>query len=207
MENLLDYTKNNFIWIPKKEIGYYPIEHQKRDYFDIYLKLEDTTIGKKINEFRINLVNRYCNGFVLDVGIGSGIFLRKRKKCIGYDIDSKAIKYLKENDMYFDIYAHNFNNKNIIGVTFFDSFEHLKTHDIILDKIQKQTIFISIPIFSGLDDILNSKHFKPNEHYWYFTKTGFINYMKHKKFKICEIRDDEIKLGRDNILTFVLRKV
>ena len=53
---------------------------------------------------------------------------------------------------------------------------------------------------------MKSKHFRPKEHYWYFTRQGFIDYMKQFKFKLFEIRNDEIAIGREDIVTFVFKR-
>ena len=54
--------------------------------------------------------------------------------------------------------------------------------------------------------IKNSKHYRPNEHYYYFTSYGLINYMKDSDFDLIKLDDFETKAGREEILTFVFVK-
>jgi hypothetical protein len=67
-------------------------------------------------------------------------------------------------------------------------------------------LFVSIPIFYNLNKVKESKHYRPNEHYYYFTSFGLINYMNDMNFKILEIQDFEIQSGREDIKTFVFKK-
>lgn len=199
-----------FMWFPRYQFGYSPITNCRmydEGYFNIYKHREATELGKKLNAFRIELVNEYIeNELALDIGIGSGFFLRERGNCVGYDVCPPAIDYLKSTANWYDPYLFDVVDYSIKGVTFFDSLEHLKNPGIILSKLENQFVFISMPIFEGLDHVLGSKHFKPKEHSYYFTKTGLIDFMKRYDFEVKKIQDDETKLGRENIMTFVFRR-
>lgn len=206
IKNLMD---KDFMWFPKYQIGYSPATNCKMyddDYFNTYVEREKTEIGKKLNEFRINLVNEYIKGKVLDIGIGSGFFIRERRNCLGYDICPRAIDYLKSKNLWYDPYEIDQIDHNIKGVTFFDSLEHINKPGLLLNRLNNQHVFISMPIFKNLDHILKSRHFKPKEHCYYFTMQSLLNYMKTYSYEIIKIQDDETRIGRENIVTFTFRR-
>ena len=58
----------------------------------------------------------------------------------------------------------------------------------------------TLDIVDNLDKIRDSKHYKPNEHYYYFTQEGLIGYMKDCGFDLLEYNFDETKSGRSNII-------
>ena len=204
--------KTNLIWLPELEIGYYPVHNNPSipyddEYFDKYVQYEKAEIGECLNKFRINLVNRYTKGLILDMGIGCGTFIKQRGNCLGYDICLKAVKLLKKEGLFYNPYHTDLEARGIEGVTFFDSLEHIKYPERIFNKIKKQFIFISIPIFKGIRHILKSKHFRKNEHFYYFTQKSFIQFMKHYGFVLIELMDDEIKCGREDIYTYVFERI
>jgi len=206
MEELI---KKNLIWLPELEIGYFPVKENVYDdkYFDKYVEYEDTEIGKCLITFRVNLVNNITRGRVLDIGIGCGTFIKEREGCVGYDINPKAVHLLEERGLFYNPYEEDFDEGGITGITFFDSLEHIKHPERILNKVNKQFVFVSIPIFKNLEHLLGSKHLREDEHFYYFTERSFIRYMDSFDLKLYDrVRDDEIKCGREDIYTFVFRK-
>jgi len=210
MEEIIkELMDKDFMWFPKYQIGYSPMTNCRMyddDYFNIYVERESTELGKKLNTFRINLVNEYIKGKVLDIGIGSGFFVRARGNCLGYDVCPKAIDQLKSNGLWYDPYKVKQIDHNIEGITFFDSLEHISKPGLLLSRMNNQHVFISMPIFENLDHILKSRHFKPKEHCYYFTMQSLLNYMKMYSYKAIRIQDDETRLGRENIMSFVFRR-
>jgi len=176
-----------------------------QEYWQRYNDLENTEISKKLNQFRCDFVEKYVDS-LLDVGIGSGAFIKQTKaKAYGFDINPFAVEYLKKNNLFFDPYE----NKILpfSGWTFWDCIEHMKNPESILCKVKKgQFVFLSIPIFSDLTKVKQSKHYKPNEHVLYFTSAGLIKYMNKMDFVCIEISDEETVVGRDNILSFAFKK-
>lgn len=207
-KTMLRYMENNLVWLPEMGLGYYPVKNSKygKAYFMKYKRYENTPIGKCLNNFRTKLVKKYTRELILDVGIGCGTFIKFRGACLGYDINPWAVKFLESAGLFFDPYIEDLNERGVKGVTFFDSLEHLQDPGRILERISTQFVFVSIPIFSGLDHLLRSKHFKRNEHFYYFTRQSFINFMKDLNFRLLEERADEIACGREGIHTFVFRK-
>ena len=93
------------------------------------------------------------------------------------------------------------------GLSFWDSLEHIPNPNALLSLMRSgQYAFIALPIFEDLEKVKQSKHYKPNEHYYYFSKDGMIKYMQDSNFTLIEITDDESQAGREGILTFVFLK-
>lgn len=200
--------KENLVWLPEQGIGYFPVRNAVYgdEYFDEYVRREKTEIGECLNAFRLYLVDKYVSGQILDVGVGCGTFLKLRKNCVGYDVNLKAVGLLKEAKLFCNPYETDFESGAIQGVTFFDSLEHIESPGRILSRINRQIVFVSIPIFRDLDHLLSSKHLKKKEHFYYFTEDSFIKYMVSFDFELLEVLDDEIKCGREDIYTFVFRR-
>lgn len=174
------------------------------EYFDRYKSYEGSETSKKLNLARTNITEKYCTK-ILDVGIGSGEFIKSSKiKVLGYDINLLAVNWLIENG----IYANPFESTpDIDGWTFWDSLEHMTDPHSILSLVKKgQYVFISMPIFNDILDVKKSKHYKPNEHYYYFTAKGMKKYMADLYFELIEISDCETLAGRESILTFVFKR-
>jgi hypothetical protein len=172
-------------------------------YFNKCLSYEDKAIALAINRGRIDLVNTYVgNEPVLDIGIGSGEFIKKRPGTFGTDINPTAIEWLKRRGLYserFDGFA---------GFTLWDVIEHMPEPDALFRKIPPGAyVFTSIPIFDDLNEIRQSRHYRPGEHLLYFTEPGFIHFMAWQGFSFLEERDFETQAGRDSILSFAFRKV
>jgi hypothetical protein len=66
-------------------------------------------------------------------------------------------------------------------------------------------VFVSIPIFKDSDHILKSKHYRKDEHYWYFTDSGFKYFMDINGFDFIESNTMESELGRESIGTYVFK--
>jgi len=181
--------------------------YNKKTFFD--LKERDRSPkSMRINEFRLGLVHKYTNESdrVLDIGIGAGTFLKMHGNCLGFDINPYAAKQLKRWGLWFDPYEGDFDAENIAAVTFFDSMEHIVRPAAILSRLTNQIVIVSIPIFFNRQHMMNSKHFKPGEHVWHFTKTQFEDYVSISGYRVAEERADETLLGRTDIKTFVLKK-
>lgn len=175
-------------------------------YFENYVSRSSTEFGKKLTEARIELVRKYIgDGPLVDIGIGSGHFLLERGASItsGYDVNPVAIRMLLEKNIWHDPFF-----KSPENASCWDSLEHMLRPDRFLDTIDK-ILFVSIPIFKGRDHAAGSKHFKPGEHFWYFTQAGFISWMKTAfafTFELIEKNRMESDLGREDIETFVFRR-
>ena len=176
------------------------------NYFEHYVVLEDTEISKRINAVRTSITEKHVK-CLIDVGIGSGEFIKKSQcKTYGFDINQKGISWLKERNKFVDIYNEPI-PEDVQGWTFWDCLEHVPEHSKIFNLLQKdQYLFLSLPYFENLDKIRESKHYKPNEHYYYFTQHGLIDYMKDCGFELVEYNFDETKAGRSNIIACCFKK-
>ncbi len=192
-------------WDINKQYGFLDIIPRKYDeaYFNKYEQYANTELGKQITESRISFVNRNHTGKLLDVGVGCGAFVKERINTFGYDINESAINELKRIGRYIDIYDRVFP-----AYSFFDSFEHIKDPSFLLRNMYPKTkVFISIPIFRDIRHALQSKHFRIDEHYWYFTTQGLIRYMLDHSFICIDIDNFETRLGREDILSFAFERI
>lgn len=172
------------------------------EYYDRCKSYEDQEIALKINAGRIALVDRYVGmNRVVDVGIGSGEFIKKRPGTFGHDINPVAIEWLKRNDLWAE------NLSESCGCTFFDVIEHVPEPEVYLRQIQLHAFaFFSVPIMYALGAIRLSKHYRPGEHLQYFENQGFIEWMDLHGFLFLERQDFEIQAGRESIYSYAFKR-
>jgi len=195
-------------WFPELGLGYYPVTESPYDgeYWDKYVKYADTDLGRQIAKERIAFVDGFYQGQVLDVGIGCGDFVTKRnqwtedKTTFGYDINPVGVAWLESNGLYLDPYK-----KPVFAATFWDVFEHIHDHSSLLQGITGY-IFMSVPIFTGPDDVMQSKHFRKDEHCWYWTPKGLEQYMAGFGFTLIGESDFETRLGRESIGSYAFKR-
>lgn len=181
-------------------------------YFAKYRDMADSEVGAALNKFRSELVCRWAplasqgNATLLDVGIGDGAFLRSVSyltwlQVYGCDINPAGIAYLIENGQ-----LASFEEPSSFDVvTFWDSLEHIRDPRPAL-AAARQVALVSIPIFTDAAHAVTSRHFRPDEHFWYFTRHGFIQFADQEGFDCVDVLATETALGRDSIETFVLRR-
>lgn len=123
---------------------------------------------------------------ILDVGYGNGDFLKSCSDIIpnvfGNDIPpSYPISPIPTVDNIFeDTYD---------VVCFFDSLEHF-TDPYIIRKLKTKYIFITLPHFHpelGHEWFVNWRHRKPNEHLWYFSEKGLVNFFESIGFGLVKL--------------------
>lgn len=173
------------------------------DYFNKCRGYEGQEIANKINAARVGLVDRIAGPSrkVLDIGIGSGEFIKSRPNTFGDDINAKAVAWLQEQGKWrrdlgqFDAF------------TFWDVLEHVPIPECYFGQMKNLSLlFTSLPIFDDLRRIRESKHYRPNEHFYYWTRRGFIAWMNQYGFRLIEQNDDETKAGRERILSFAFQR-
>ena len=200
---------NSLVWF-KQGIGWYPVVDYNvynDDYFQRYVGYKGTEIGKKINEFRVELVRRHTKADVVDIGSGAGHFLELiGGNSKGYDVNYASIEWLKSKDKYIDplrAFAHPFK-----AMTFWDSIEHIHRFWDLLRLIDiGGFVFMTVPVFKDMFHVTESKHFRTNEHFWYFTAFGLLKMMGYFGFDFLESRNVEVMIGREDVATFVFKKV
>ena len=196
------HNAEGLTWRHDLGMGYLPLQETPYDaaYFEKYVGYENSEIGLALNDARVALVNTYCpDGTLVDVGIGSGQFMR-RAGCYGFDINPTAIEMLNKDGLFIDPYTD-----AVDCATFFDSLEHIKDIADILRNI-KHIVCVSIPIYSDLEHARNSKHFRPDEHCWYHLEDGFKRFMKAHGFDVVCQSTIESDLGREDISTYVFKR-
>lgn len=195
-------------WDKEKELGFYPVKDTWYDdsYFWASIRNSKSKIADELNKFRVEIVNKYVKGKVLDFGCGCGQFIKYRGNCLGFDICPKSITELRKKKTYLDFWNGGLKEHKIEAVTMFDVLEHIRNPELVLSQIPCRYVFISIPVFRSKEHALKSRHFKPREHYWYFTQKSIRGLMDNNGFALVESRDDEIKIGREDIYTYVFRK-
>jgi len=196
------------IWLPQYEMGYCPPSPSASQlydeaYFEEYKKRAATPMGEALTRERCQLVQSFHDSAILDVGIGCGQFLQTytRGWCWGYDINPLAESWLKERNRWWNPYE-----QPAEAITCWDSLEHIPEPEALLAHV-KEWVFTSLPIFRDAEHALKSKHFKPDEHLWYWTANGFVRWMRECGFD-CRFRGDiEKQLGREDIETFVFKRL
>jgi hypothetical protein len=178
--------------------------HYNGAYFDKYVGYEGAPIARAINAGRVGLVDKHVGAAapVLDIGIGSGEFIKNRPTTFGYDVNPKAIDWLKQTRRWSDGFAA------FEGFTFWDVLEHVENpDDDYFRRIHPGAfLFTSVPVFTDLTRIRESKHYRPGEHLYYFTEAGLIDWLHHYGFDLVERTDFETRAGREDILSFAFRR-
>jgi hypothetical protein len=174
-------------------------------YFDNYVNREGTEIAVKLNAARAKLAEIYCD-CIVDVGVGSGEFIKNyHGKAFGYDINPSGVDWLKARGLYVDIYDSF--PEEVEGFTLWDTLEHIPNPQALFRLIRRNMyLFLSLPIFDDMENVRLSKHYKPNEHLYYFSSAGLIRFMKDSGFLLVEQNDEETKAGREGIGSFVFFK-
>jgi hypothetical protein len=191
------------VWNEEMGIGFADANGQTRvDFFEEYAAMEDSPTGTAITGFRTRLVHSMAPGKrCLDIGIGSGAFLKAHGNCAGFDVDPKSIAWLDAHGLFRDPY--NGGMAEIECVTFWDSLEHIPGQSHIMSQLKGRPVFVSMPIFRSEEHCLTSKHFKPNEHLWYYTRDGLKNFMATFGYACIYNSRAECEFGREDIETFV----
>lgn len=197
---------NGMVWVPDLGLGYCPqlamSDFYGQSYWDEYVRRSRTEMGERITELRCALVAKHIGerASVLDIGIGCGHFIEKRGFTFGHDVNPVGIKWLNDRHLYRNP-LDGFPN-----MTFWDALEHIPNASSVVGAC-KSHAFVTMPIYQDETSIRESRHFKPGEHLWYFTREGLIRWAKGLGFQMVEHNDDETKLGRVDIETFVFKRV
>jgi len=192
-------------WIPELGIGYYPVTAAPYDgaYWDKYRAMDHTRIGDKLTAARLALVRYYAGSIepakMVDIGIGGGRFAEEMC-CKGFDVNPEAVAWLASQGRLADPYAAPFE-----VATFWDSLEHIHDPTPLLANVRRFA-FVSCPIFDGPTHARRSKHFRPDEHCFYFTQRGLQTFMDAHGFELVVSNTMEQSAGREDIGTFVFRR-
>lgn len=207
-----DLAMRELVWVPEHGIGHYPVEAQPYNdaYWDRYRKWDWTVVGDQLNAARVGMVTRHTKAaheIVCDVGIGGGRFVTEIAKALpsatvrGFDVNPAAVTWLSDTGFFIDPYAG-----PVASATFWDSLEHIHEPGPLLANVRKFA-FVSIPIFKDAEHIKASKHFRKDEHVWYFTRAGFIWFMRQHGFSLLEVNTMEQECEREDIESFAFERV
>lgn len=159
-------------------------------------------------EGRVKFVEQmYGKGMLLDVGIGSGAFIEQRNKScgapvtLGYDINPAGIAWLKNRHLWLDPSF----GLPFPALSLWDVMEHMKDFRPLLKQCMGW-LFLALPIFRNVEHVLASKHFRPDEHYWYFTRSGLVSLMTDLGFDLAAESRMETDAGREDIGAFAFRR-
>lgn len=197
--------KNGVLWDDERGIGHMPGDGRRiydAAYFEKYVGYARTPLGSALNAARLDFVARHYSSSLplVDIGIGCGQFVESRKNTFGYDVNPSAIRWLIDRGCWWDPWAY-----RPEAVSMWDSLEHMDDPAGFLARVNRY-VFVSLPIFDGPDHVLRSKHFRPDEHLWYFTYLGLVRFMQIQGFHLIDESDMETKLGREDIHTFTFRR-
>jgi len=197
----LTKESDKLIWFPRLGIGYYPVEEAPYDqaYWEKYLTYEDTQIGRDLNTARVDMVLKYQFDSLIDIGIGSGAFIKAIPFAKGFDINPSAIEWMKSVDKFTE-------PCEVDAMSFWDALEHIHNPEHLLSLVRKY-VFVSCPIYKDKAHILRSKHFRPDEHCWYYTSDGLKEFMANYGFECIEESTIESDLGREDIGSFTFKRV
>lgn len=178
-------------WHPRPPMNY------GGSYFQHYRDLDATETGAALTQARVDMVRRhYDGGFVLDVGIGGGRFVEAIDG-FGFDVNLEAVEWLIREGRYREPAAD--------ALTFWDSLERIPAPERAVEAAG-EWVFVSMPIYRDAADVLASKHYKPGEHIWYWTRDGLIRWFHRLGFFCVEVNSAETELGREGILSFAFRR-
>ena len=189
------------LWSDELGMGWHgrPPMSYSGPYFAKYQQLDATPMGGALTQARLELVRRHFAGQVVDIGIGGGRFVSEAG-AMGFDVNAEAVAWLKAQGRYYDPYQH-----HAEAVTCWDSLEHIPEPEKLLDHV-REWLFVSMPIYEGQAHCLQSKHYKPGEHIWYWTLPGLIDWMERHGFALVEMNQAESELGREGITNFAFRR-
>lgn len=210
-ETFKRWAGEGLVWLPERGMGYYPVRdvdepytaanlEQAKAYFEKYQAYAATDMGKAITQARADLVKRWWDGPVLDVGIGCGAFIEAHGNADGQDINPVAQEWLRERGLGGPIFTQ------VEAGCFWDSLEHLPNPSNWLSMFCPY-VFVSLPIVKDPGRITAWKHFRPDEHRWYWTRDGFLAWMAEQSFECLEANSMEQTLGRQDIESFAFRRV
>lgn len=168
---------------------------------------DGTDIAKAVNLGRCALLARHLQpgATVLDVGAGSSAFVRDAAfagfAAKGFEVIPEAVARLRAVGLYAD------DPYEFDAVTAWDAIEHMEEPEHYLRAVRKGAfLFASVPVFEDLRQIRASKHYRPGEHLFYFTKDGFSDWMALYGFRLLEFSRHEIEAGREAIGAFAFKR-
>lgn len=181
-----------------------------RNYLNEYISRSKDRMSERLNSARIKEVLRYdTNSTLVDYGCGAGAFVEKAVNhfsCCGMDVNRDALEYcklrIKDATFVWAPWGMPPYPLQASVVTFFDSLEHVPSPVSLLLDCEASVLVVSSPIFTSVEHVRWSKHFKPLEHLWYFTTKSLVELMRRTGYKAIRASSFESDIGREDIVTF-----
>lgn len=191
-------AQDQLVWLPEQGIGWYPVTANPygANYWMHYREMDRTKIADKLVGARVRLAREWRADpeRTVDVGIGGGRFCIDMG-CKGWDVNPIALAWLHDHGKALNPLAG-----PVDCATFWDSLEHIHDPRPILANVER-LVLVSMPIYTGAEHILRSKHFKKDEHCWYFTAEGLVRFMERQGFLLAGWNTME-QPEREDIETF-----
>lgn len=173
-------------------------------YYKRYKKRAKSKKGQEIYRSRWELVEKYCHGdmTLLDYGCGPGAFHESSAngfKTSGYDVNPHcgfSVPPLHDIDI----------------MTMWDVIEHLDDPSEPINTFRPKYLFISTPNVEAVGhwEVEDWKHYRPDEHLWYFGLNSLTGLLARLGYEILEfnyeeggIRDPE---NANHIITVVAKR-
>ena len=205
-------------WLPELGIGWYPVDIERAPYdgayWERYRAMDQTDMACELTRQRIDLVVKHLprigdrevppfdRPLCVDVGIGGGRFMMQAPgDWHGFDVNPFAVDWIKQRRAWYDPWLG-----EVDVATFWDSLEHIHDPRPLLRNVRRWC-FVSLPIFENAEHVLASRHFRRDEHCWYFTNHGFIGLMNLLGFECRERNRMEVDAGREDIGTYAFERV
>ena len=150
---------------------------------------------------RVSFVGQHYRGTLVDVGIGSGAFIEAREDTNGFDINPAGVAWLKKKCLWFNPYDCSFP-----AASMWDVLEHMSDPRPLLANVE-EWLFLAVPLFDDAEHVLRSKHYRKDEHCWYYTRRGLLNLMKELGFKLSSESNMEVYAGREDIGAFAFKRI
>ena len=164
----------------------------------------DPAVERAVLEGRVRLLldTLPLNARVVDWGAGSGAFVRTACeagfRCRGFDVMPSAAMELRKDDLYTKRV-----DASTDALTLWDTMEHLELPGFPLCQLRPGAMaFLSLPLFEKLSDVTVSKHYRPGEHLYYWTRSGLLRWMAEYGFTAVRESDHEVRAGRQGIGAF-----
>jgi hypothetical protein len=175
-------------------------------YLEKYRQYASTDLGRALTAKRVEAL-RIAHDFlglfdqsrVLDVGCAAGAFVAAANEAgfdaYGYDVMPQAMDALGNRAALPSDGAH--------ICTFWDSLEHMVDPESAL-RWASRGILVSIPVAETREEWLSSRHFRPGEHLHYWSRAGFVQWVRQRsELRLLWDSDFETVLGRDRIHTYL----
>ena len=196
---------NSLSWLPDQGIGYYPIGPATQygdEYWHRYRGYDATPMGRALTSARLDLCLQFVPPrdlpLMVDVGIGGGAFV-EAAGCYGWDVNPLAEAWLRARGSWREPEPGD-------TVTAWDVIEHMPHEQLSNLLTGAKRLFVATPIYETYAGILQSRHFRPGEHCWYFTASGLERLLLRFGLVRKKITLVETELGRDAIWSFVFER-